>query len=73
VDQGFLQYFIDGESALFTLRLHALSHSKTGGSEIETLGQGVWWNPLRPLTVTEALPGKNLKILRDGVAVSARR
>jgi hypothetical protein len=37
VDQGFLQYFIDGESALFTLRLHALSHSETGASEIETL------------------------------------
>jgi hypothetical protein len=37
MDQGFLQYFIDGESALFTLRLQALSHSKTGASEIETL------------------------------------
>jgi hypothetical protein len=37
VDQGFLQYFIDGESALFTLRLHTLSHSETGASEIETL------------------------------------
>jgi hypothetical protein len=72
VDQGFLQYFIDGESALFTLRLQALSHSETGASEIETLGQGVWWNPLRPLTVTETLPAKNLKILRDSVAVSAR-
>jgi hypothetical protein len=37
VDQGFLQLFIDGERALFTLRLQALSHSKTGASEIETL------------------------------------
>jgi hypothetical protein len=37
MDQGFLQYFIDGERALFTLRLHALSHSETGASEIETL------------------------------------
>jgi hypothetical protein len=37
VDQGFLQYFIDGESALFTLRLLPLSHSETGASEIETL------------------------------------
>jgi hypothetical protein len=37
VDQGFLQYFIDGEGTLFTLRLQALSHSKTGASEIETL------------------------------------
>jgi hypothetical protein len=71
VDQGFLQYFIDGESALFTLRLRALSHSKTGAPEIETLGQGVWWNPLRPLTVTETLPAKFLKIVRDGDAVFA--
>jgi hypothetical protein len=37
VDQGFLQLFIDGERALFTLRLHALSHWETGASEIETL------------------------------------
>jgi hypothetical protein len=37
MDQGLLQYFIDGESALFTLRLQALSHSETGGPEIETL------------------------------------
>jgi hypothetical protein len=37
MDQGLLQYFIDGESALFTLRLQALSHSKKGASEIETL------------------------------------
>jgi hypothetical protein len=37
VDQGFLQKFIDGESVMFTLRLHALSHSETGGPEIETL------------------------------------
>jgi hypothetical protein len=37
VDQGFLQLFIDGERALFTLRLQALSHSETGGPEIETL------------------------------------
>jgi hypothetical protein len=36
MDQGFLQYFIDGESVMFTLRLHALSHSETGTSEIET-------------------------------------
>jgi len=36
MDQGFLQCFIDGESALFTLRLQALSHSKTGAPEIET-------------------------------------
>jgi hypothetical protein len=37
VDQGFLQYFIDGDSVMFTLRLHPLSHSETGASEIETL------------------------------------
>jgi hypothetical protein len=37
MDQGFLQYFIDGVSAMFTLRLRALSHSETGASEIETL------------------------------------
>jgi len=37
MDQGFLQYFIDGERALFTLRLRPLSHSETGASEIETL------------------------------------
>jgi hypothetical protein len=37
MDQGFLQLFIDGERALFTLRLPALSHSETGASEIETL------------------------------------
>jgi hypothetical protein len=37
VDQGFLQYFIDGERAMFTLRLHTLSHSETGPPEIETL------------------------------------
>jgi hypothetical protein len=37
VDQGFLQLFIDGERALFTLRLRPLSHSETGASEIETL------------------------------------
>jgi hypothetical protein len=71
VDQGFLQYFIDGERAMFTLRLHPLTHSETGASEIETLAKGVWWNPLRPLTVTDAFPAKYLKILADGVAVSA--
>jgi len=37
MDQGFLQYFIDGERTLFTLRLQPLSHSETGASEIETL------------------------------------
>jgi hypothetical protein len=37
VNQGFLQSFIDGEQAMFTLRLQALSHSETGASEIETL------------------------------------
>jgi hypothetical protein len=37
MDQGFLQYFIDGGSHLFTLRLQALSHSETGAPEIETL------------------------------------
>jgi len=37
VDQGLLQYFIDGERVMFTLRLQALSHSETGASEIETL------------------------------------
>jgi hypothetical protein len=37
VNQGFLQYFIDGERAMFTLRLPPLSHSETGASEIETL------------------------------------
>jgi len=37
VDQGFLQYFIDAERAMFTLRLQALSHSETGAAEIETL------------------------------------
>jgi hypothetical protein len=37
MDQGFLQHFIDAASALFTLRLQALSHSETGASEIETL------------------------------------
>jgi hypothetical protein len=37
VDQGFLQYFIDGERPMFTLRLQALSHSETGPPEIETL------------------------------------
>jgi hypothetical protein len=37
MDQGFLQYFIDGDGAMFTLRLQALSHSETGASEIETL------------------------------------
>jgi hypothetical protein len=37
MDQGFLQLFIDGERALFTLRLQALSHSETGHSEIATL------------------------------------
>ena len=31
----------------------------------------MWWNPLRPLTVTETLPGKFLKIVRNRVAVSA--
>jgi hypothetical protein len=36
VNQGFLQYFIDGERVMFTLRLPALSHSETGASEIET-------------------------------------
>jgi hypothetical protein len=36
VNQGFLQYFIDGERVMFTLRLQALSHSETGASEIET-------------------------------------
>jgi len=37
MNQGFLQYFIDGERAMFTLRLQALSHSETGASGIETL------------------------------------
>jgi hypothetical protein len=37
VNQGFLQLFIDGERALFTLRLRPLSHSKTGAFEIATL------------------------------------
>jgi len=37
VNQGFLQYFIDGDRVMFTLRLWALSHSETGASEIETL------------------------------------
>jgi hypothetical protein len=37
MDQGFLQYFIHGESVMFTLRLQGLSHSETGASEIETL------------------------------------
>jgi hypothetical protein len=37
MDQGLLQYFIDGESVMFTLRLQALSHSETGAPEIETL------------------------------------
>jgi hypothetical protein len=37
VNQGFLQYFIDGERVMFTLRLRVLSHSETGASEIETL------------------------------------
>jgi hypothetical protein len=37
MDQGFLQYFIEPESRMFTLRLHALSHSETGAPEIETL------------------------------------
>jgi hypothetical protein len=32
----------------------------------------VWWNRLRPLTVTETLPAKFLKIVRVGVAISAR-
>jgi hypothetical protein len=36
VNQGFLQYFIDGERVMFTFRLQALSHSETGASEIET-------------------------------------
>jgi len=36
VNQGFLQYFIDGERVMFTLRLPPLSHSETGASEIET-------------------------------------
>ena len=72
MDQGFLQYFIDGERAMFTLRLSGVSHSETGAPEIETLAQRVWRNRLRPLTVTETLPGKFLKILRDRVAISAR-
>jgi hypothetical protein len=37
MDQGLLQYFIDGECVMFTLRLQALSHSETGAPEIETL------------------------------------
>jgi hypothetical protein len=37
VNQGLLQYFIDGERVMFTLRLQVLSHSETGASEIETL------------------------------------
>jgi hypothetical protein len=37
MNQGFLQCFIDGEGAMFTLRLQPLSHSETGASEIETL------------------------------------
>jgi hypothetical protein len=35
--QGLLQYFIDGERAMFPLRLPRLSHSGTGPFEIETL------------------------------------
>ena len=72
VDQGFLQYFIDGERAMFTLRLQALSHSETGAPEIETLAQRVWRNRLRPLMVTESLPDNFLKIARDRVAIYAR-
>jgi len=37
MDQGFLQYSVDGERLMFTLRLVPLSHSKTGPPEIETL------------------------------------
>jgi hypothetical protein len=37
MDQGFLQLFIDGERALFTLRLSGVSHSETGAFEIATL------------------------------------
>jgi hypothetical protein len=36
MNQGFLQYFVDSERVMFTLRLRALSHSETGASEIET-------------------------------------
>jgi hypothetical protein len=36
MNQGFLQYFVDGERLMFTLRLRVLSHSETGASEIET-------------------------------------
>jgi hypothetical protein len=35
--KGFLQDFIDGVGALFTLRLHPLSHMETGGAKTETL------------------------------------
>jgi hypothetical protein len=35
--KGFLQRFIDGAGALFTLRLHPLSHMETAWIELETL------------------------------------
>jgi hypothetical protein len=35
--KGFLQDFIDDARALFTLRLHPLSHMETGGMKTETL------------------------------------
>jgi hypothetical protein len=35
--KGFLQRFIDGARALFTLRLRALSHMETARTELETL------------------------------------
>jgi hypothetical protein len=35
--KGFLQRFIDAAYAVFTLRLHALSHMETGARKFETL------------------------------------
>jgi hypothetical protein len=35
--KGFLQDFIDGVRALFTLRLHSLSHMETARAELETV------------------------------------
>jgi hypothetical protein len=35
--KGFSQPFIDGESALFTLRLRALSHMETARMKTETV------------------------------------
>jgi hypothetical protein len=35
--KGFLQRFIDGGPALFTLRLLTLSHMETGAKKLETV------------------------------------